>query len=427
MLDDDSDDSESRPLKRGDIALLVNSHGEAKLLKTALLDLGVASLTQSRESIYQELEAYDIWLILRAILEPTNQRYFEAALLAQINGLGYRKAYEVINDEATLQQWIAKFHELNELFLKLGPLVALTRWFNLIGATQSFMQLDNDRQATNVTQLLELLQEDYALFGGGLKLLSRLERSIASEESSDESLIRLESDEDRVKIITIHSSKGLEYPVVIVPFAWRDSVILKDSLFSGHDDEGNALLGFSGEIKESQKQGLLDEKLRLFYVALTRASRHLVLYFIDANKPRGTDPSAAYNNSPLGWYFPTASDSDSVSLAHTNFTKALTPINEGCIRLENCTVENALTASDTNEVSEQERISRAFDGKVDQRMGTSSFSMITRGYSVVLKDDDEPTGNEDQTRQPAHILEGRHALARGANIGNALHNVMEFT
>ncbi|MFT6903634.1 MAG: exodeoxyribonuclease V beta subunit [Oleiphilaceae bacterium] len=427
MLDDDSDDSESRPLKRGDIALLVNSHGEATLLKGALLDLGVASLTQSRESIFKELEAYDIWLILRAISEPTNQRYFEAALLAQINGLGYRKAYEVINDETMLQQWIAKFHELNELFLKLGPLVALTRWFNLIGATQSFMQLENDRQATNVTQLLELLQEDYALFGGGLKLLSRLERSIASEESSDESLIRLESDEDRVKIITIHSSKGLEYPVVLVPFAWRDSVQVRDKLFSGHDDEGNALLGFSVEIKESQNQGLLDEKLRLFYVALTRASRHLVLYFIDANKPRGTEPSAAYNNSPLGWYFPTAADSDSVSRAHADFITALAPINAGCIRLEDCTVANTLTASAANDESKSERISRAFDGKVDQRMGTSSFSMITRGYSVALKDDDELAGKEEQAKEAAHILEGRHALARGANIGNALHNVMEFT
>jgi len=427
LFDGGSGSADSRALKRGDIALLVNSHGEAKLLKAALLELGVASLTQTRESIYQELEAYDIWLILRAILEPTNQRYFEAALLAQINGLGYRKAYEVINDEEILQQWIAKFHELNELFLNLGPLVALTRWFNLIGATQSFMQLESDRQATNVTQLLELLQEDYALFGGGLKLLSRLERSIAAEESADESLIRLESDEDRVKIITIHTSKGLEYPVVIVPFAWRDSIILRDSLYSGHDDEGNALLGFSDEIKKSQKQELFDEKLRLFYVALTRASRHLVLYFIDSQTQWVTEPSVGYNSSPLGWYFPTASNSESVSLAHEKFTIALEAVNVGCISLEDCNVTNTTTGSASNDEPETKRISRTFDGNVDQRMGTSSFSMISRGYNVVLKDDDEPAGKEGEARETAHILEGRHGLARGANIGNALHNVMEFT
>lgn len=425
LLDDDSDDADSRPLKRGDIALLVNSHGEAKLLKTALLNLGVASLTQSRESIYQEQEAYDIWLILRAITEPTNQRYFEAALLAQINGLGYRKAYEVINDEELLQEWIAKYHELNELFLNLGPLVALTRWFNLIGATQSFMQLENDRQATNVTQLLELLQEDYSLFGGGLKLLSRLENAIAADESSDESLIRLESDEDRVKIITIHSSKGLEYPVVIVPFAWRDSVRVRDSLYSAHDEEGNALVGFSDEIKQAQKQELIDEKLRLFYVALTRASRHLVLYFIDSHKSKDA-PSGAYNCSPLGWYFPTASDSESVSRAHGNFITALKPINDGCIRLQDCTAATVDETS-TNDVPEVERVSRVFEGKIDRRIGTSSFSMISRGYSVALKDGDERLGKEVAGHDSTQILKGRHALARGANIGNALHNVLEYT
>lgn len=424
FLCDDSGGAKRRLLKPSDIALLVNSHSEAKLLKTALLNLGIASLTQSKETIYQEQEAYDIWLILRAIVEPKNAHYFEAALLAEVNGLGYRKVYEVINNEDVLQQWIAKFHELNESFLSLGPLVALTRWFNLIGATQSFMKLENDRKATNVTQLLELLQEDYVLFGGGLKLLTRFERAIVEEDSTDESLIRLESDEDRVKIITIHASKGLEYPVVILPFAWRDSVQVRDSLYSAHDIEGNALLGFCEQIKSAQKQELLDEKLRLFYVALTRASRHLVLFFIDAQEPRKLTSSSAYNKSPLAWYFPTASDDDSVSYAHLNFVKALRKANAGCISLHDCTVANEVGECASNESFDDEKIGKLFSGKIEQRMGTSSFSMLSRGYSAVLKDDDElQSKNEDITLSP----QGRHALARGANIGNALHNVLEYT
>jgi exodeoxyribonuclease V beta subunit len=424
FLCEDSDGAKRRVLKPSDVALLVNSHTEAKLLKIALLNLGIASLTQSKESIYQEQEAYDIWLILRAIVEPKNARYFEAALLAEVNGLGYRTVYEVINNEDVLQQWIAKFHELNESFLSLGPLVALTRWFNLIGATQSFMKLENDRKATNVTQLLELLQEDYVLFGGGLKLLTRFERAIAAEVSSDESLIRLESDEDRVKIITIHASKGLEYPVVILPFAWRDSVQVRDSLYSAHDTEGKALLGFCEAIKSVQKQELLDEKLRLFYVALTRASRHLVLFFIDTQDPRKTTPSSAYNKSPLAWYFPTASDNDSVSYAHLNFVKALSKANAGCISLHDCTVANEVGEFAADESLDYERVGKLFSGKIEQRMGTSSFSMISRGYNVVLKDDDESLSTAEDTD---HSPQGRHALARGANIGNALHNVLEYT
>jgi exodeoxyribonuclease V beta subunit len=289
------------------------------------------------------------------------------------------------------------------------------------------MQIENDRQATNVTQLLELLQEDYSLFGGGLKLLTRLENAIAADESSDESLIRLESDEDRVKIITIHSSKGLEYPVVIVPFAWRDSVQVRDSLYSGHDEEGNSLIGFSDEIKQAQKQELTDEKLRLFYVALTRASRHLVLYFIDSQRSRSDEPSGAYNCSPLGWYFPTALDSECVSRAHGNFTTALKHINDGCIRLQDCAAATLDETSGVNEAPEVERVSRAFDGNIDRRIGTSSFSMISRGYSVALKDGDERLGKDVEGNDARQILKGRHALARGANIGNALHNVLEYT
>ncbi|MCF4010657.1 exodeoxyribonuclease V subunit beta [Rheinheimera sp. UJ63] len=424
LYSEDSDVTKIRALKPSDIALLVNSHSEAKLLKTALLNLGIASLTQSKESIYQAPEAYDIWLILRAILDPKNARYFEAALLAEVNGLGYCKVYEVINNEVVLQQWIAKFQELNELFLSLGPLVALTRWFNLIGATQSLMKLENDRKATNVTQLLELLQEDYVLFGGGLKLLGRFEQAIAAEDTSDESLIRLESDEDRVKIITIHASKGLEYPVVIVPFAWRDSVQVRDSLYSAHDTQGKALFGFCEEIKSAQKQELLDEKLRLFYVALTRASRHLVLFFIDAQEPTKNTPSSAYNKSPLAWYFPTASDADSVSCAHSNFVTALSQANAGCVSLKDCPVVNVVKDCALDESLDYEKVGKLFSDQIDQRMGTSSFSMLSRGYSVVLKDDDELQPTAEDTNNSA---QDRHLLARGANIGNALHNVLEYT
>ncbi|MDP5032072.1 exodeoxyribonuclease V subunit beta [Paraglaciecola sp.] len=424
FLSEDNDKAKLRALKPSDIALLVNSHGEAKLLKTALLNLGIATLTQSKESIYKEPEAYDIWLILRAILEPQNARYFEAALLAEVNGLGYGKVYKVINNEVVLQQWIATLHELNESFINLGPLVALTRWFNLIGATQSLMKLENDRKATNVTQLLEILQENYILFGGGLKLLARFERAIAAEDTSDESLIRLESDEDRVKIITIHASKGLEYPVVIVPFAWRDSVQIRDGLYSMHDIEGKVLFGFCEEIKEEQKQELLNEKLRLFYVALTRASRHLVLFFIDSQEPKKHTPSSAYNKSPLAWYFPTDSDNLSVKFAHENFVKALSKANAGCISLHDCALANKVEQCALDESLDYEKVGKLFSGKIEQRMGTSSFSMLSRGYSIEMKDEDESQITAEDTN---HSPKSRFALARGANIGTALHNVLEYT
>lgn len=423
LLDSEKPDAEKQPLQPGDIALLVNSHSEAKQLKTALLDKGIASLTQARESIYKAPEAYDIWLLLRAINEPTNHRHIEAALLAPINGLSYLKVHEIVNQEELLQAWIETFHDLHQLYLTLGPFVALARWLGLVGAMQQFMRIENDRQATNVMQILELLQEDYAMNGGGNSFLSRFEQAMASDEGNEESLMRLESDEARVKIITIHASKGLEYPVVMVPYAWRDSVYMSDKLYSAHDEQGELLLGFSDAIKDKQKQALRDEKLRLFYVALTRASRHLVLYFIDSQTQWDRSPSAGYNQSPLGWYFPTASKESFVSFAHAAFISELAPINQGCLALEKCDVKVSTPKDGTDDTPNTPLKPREFTGNIDQRRGTTSFSMITRGYSVAIKDDDE-TG---RVSPPEQNPKGRHALARGAHIGNALHNVLEYT
>lgn len=418
-------DTRQQPLKHSDIALLVNSHTEAMLLKRCLQDKGIPSLTNTQNSIYKEQEAYDCWLILRAILEPTNHRYFESALLATVNGLSYQQVYARIHDDIKLQEWVEELHKLHENIQKQGPLVAINGWFNMVDADQSFIHAENDRRATNVLQILELLQDDFVLFGGGQKMLTRFERAIANEDNSDESLLRLESDEDRVKIVTIHSSKGLEYPVVIVPFAWSQPGQLRDVLYSTHDEQGNALYGFSDQVKNAQQQEIKDEKLRLFYVALTRATQHLKLYFIDSHIPRTHQLSNAYNKSPLGWYFPTANDTESVKTAYSNFVKSLEAVNKGCVSLDDCEISQE---TNDKQLVSLKKIGKKLNTKIQKYMyrGTSSFSMITKGYSVALKDADEED-SKDSSQQVLMAPEGRHALAKGAHIGTALHNVLEYT
>ena len=76
----------------------------------------------------------------------------------------------------------------------------------------------------------------------------------------EESDCRLESDEDAIKVLTIHKSKGLQFPVTFIPFSWRTS---------------------SGK-------GLDDKKVRALYVALTRATSRLYLYHKEL---RGISPN----------------------------------------------------------------------------------------------------------------------------------------
>jgi ATP-dependent exoDNAse (exonuclease V) beta subunit len=97
----------------------------------------------------------------------------------------------------------------------------------------------------------------------------------APETSSQQ--LRLESDENLVKIVTIHRAKGMEYPIVFLPFLWSARQIKNNEIFSFHDRETFRLLVDIGSGEEENyrqaEQERLAEDLRLLYVALTRA-RH---------------------------------------------------------------------------------------------------------------------------------------------------------
>ena len=91
----------------------------------------------------------------------------------------------------------------------------------------------------------------------------------------EEHQLRLESDAKAVKIVTIHKSKGLEYPIVFCPFNWNQSEI-RNGVFSFHDREDDWRLNLVLDPEAKSRRALaeqeeLAENLRLLYVALTRA------------------------------------------------------------------------------------------------------------------------------------------------------------
>jgi len=422
-------------LKPSDICLLVNVHSEASLLKKALHDQNVPSLTQARNSVLEEQEAYDCWLVLKAILNPSDKHSAQEALLAKMSGLGYQGALAITSDEDLMRQCVSTLHKLNDVLKYKGPMVAIKRWLSYVGASSRLMKVEHDRESTNIHQVLELLQDEFCQVGGGLKLLTRFEQSMqATEQAADERLIRLESDEDRVKIVTIHTSKGLEYPIVLLPFGWNDSIQNRGPLYSAHSDNGDTILGFNrskeaGPVKKAKEKELRDEKLRLFYVALTRASHHLAVFFIDSQAPQSKKVASGYNKSVLAHYFPTENDEVSVAEAHKEFEDAVSKTNGDCIALDD--VQEPITGTpdyavnDENETTQQPRI---FKGEVAQHIGVSSFSMLTRGYHLELKDQDE----ESEMVTDVQVINSldvpdRFTLAKGAHIGTALHNVLEYS
>src|SRR6185436_17460624 len=112
------------------------------------------------------------------------------------------------------------------------------------------------------------------------------EKRTSKRVSQDRFQLRLESDEDAVQIVTVHKSKGLEYPIVFCPFFWpkAESSAQRELLF--HDREANDRLTFdlrgkyggAPRHREWQRDETLAEELRLLYVAVTRARNRCYIY-----------------------------------------------------------------------------------------------------------------------------------------------------
>ena len=327
--------SDSQALSAGDIAVLVHNRKQAKLVKENLKKYGINSVFLSRDSVLNSLEARDLLRWLAAIAEPQNERLFRSALACE--SLAYDAHYlsSLLNDEVLWEAELSFLYELRERFNQRGVMAfimaLLKRLTNIDTATDSCndanteemlavrlrKQVDGERKLTNFLHLGEILQQAsselgiksgfYNTDGKGLLTLLRwyTERcQNALLHQSEEQQIRLESDANLVQIVTIHKSKGLQYPVVFLPFMWdedntttRHGVIYHSDLRTNSADtkedsskengtEGNGtegrnstetVLTIDTKPNEAAKKKHINEvraeAMRLLYVALTRAEQ----------------------------------------------------------------------------------------------------------------------------------------------------------
>src|SRR5690606_27271754 len=138
-------------------------------------------------------------------------------------------------------------------------------------------QTDGERRLTNLLHLAELLQQASTELEGEQALIHAFSSQISQQRGqSDEAILRLESDAELVKVVTIHKSKGLEYPVVFLPFTARSRPVSPGDTVTRYDADGvlrSAVVSNADEAAEADRDRLAED-LRLLYVALTRA-RHV--------------------------------------------------------------------------------------------------------------------------------------------------------
>ncbi|QOL24946.1 exodeoxyribonuclease V subunit beta [Thalassotalea sp. LPB0316] len=412
--------NEENSLSAKDFAILVRDGGEARQIKKALDDLGLASVFLSnRENLFDSNEARQLYTLLRGVIELENEQYYSAALTTQF--LGYHAdAYLALQqDEMAWQAQRQTFETLRDVWLSQGfmpmALTFLHDYFRLSSEQK-------DRLLTNVLHLFEILQEASSTHRLPQELLFWFEQQLNANTSANEAELRLESDANLIKIVTQHGSKGLEYPVVFVPFATRYKNPLRIgsrnvSLIEYHEANGDKATSLGGN--DEQKQAMLNEAhaeaVRLLYVAITRAEQRC--YLLASNFEQ-----AAY--SPLGL---TLGVKASDNLSQTLIDLANSQSDIGYQAIDFIDVESApIKPIETQEQQVSAVKVAEFIGKIERDWWLSSFTALSRNMrhqGISAPDRDEV--DVEQVGQNTD-LSLRFTLTKGAQAGNLLHEMLEY-
>jgi exodeoxyribonuclease V beta subunit len=287
----------SKTVEANDIAVLVRTHKQAALMAEALRDRGIKSVQYSQESVFDSEEADQLQVLLKAVIEPSNETLIKTALALPLTAFTGRDLYDIEEDE---ERWISvldQFARWHQTWQQKGFAAMFRSIIQEADVADHLMQYQNgERRLTNLLHLGELMQDQAQKQKNGMRgLLKWLARKREEENAQqDEEQLRLESDQELVKIVTMHRSKGLEYPIVFCPFLWYGPYYSDKGqplVYHDRDNLEKTYLDLNGKSDpdRNEKRVLmareeLAESLRLAYVAMTRAKHCCHLSWAYANK-----------------------------------------------------------------------------------------------------------------------------------------------
>ncbi len=444
----------SSPVEPGAIAVLVRTNDQAQLIKDVLSARKIPSVLYSTGNIFDSREAWEVELILRAVADPASISSLKAALATDIMGV---RAEELISDEFESHEWenrLTRFREYYQLWIRSG----FFRMFRLLLAKEEVRQRllrmpDGERRLTNVLHLADILHRQSAQKDSGMTGLLKwlAEQRDPSSPRLEEHQLQLESDEKAVKIVTIHKSKGLEYPVVFCPFGWEGSQVQGPEIsFHDIDDDRRPTLDLGVEsdnrhIALAQNE-ILSENLRLLYVALTRAKTRCYLVW---GRIRTAETSAlAYLLQGGSELSPASPKEDLIRQVKEKFTaksdsefiddlKKLAARSQNSIRIEPLPLPpDPGDAVKLPDEPEPLLFCRKFSGNIDHAWKISSYSsLVSAGVpDVNLPDRDVPlpapaidwplTPAADRT-EPEQNADTIFTFPRGTRAGTFFHDILE--
>ena len=434
---------EGRTVRPGDVAVLTRTNEQASLVQIALRRLGIPTALESQSSVFQSAEATELEQVLRAVLEPTRATLLRAALATSIVGRSAGEIAGLEADERGWQAWSERFRRIQEIWARHGFMPACHEIMDDFGVQPRLLAyVDGERRVTNLVHLGDVLhaaalRERLGPSGlvrwlGAMRAAPDDEPGLLSGEAGE---LRLESDALAVKLLTIHKSKGLEYPIVYCPQLWDSSPREEKICLAFHDPADGHRLKMHLAPKdapaatEAATRESKAELQRLLYVALTRARHRCSIVWGSINQTE--DSALAYTLHP---HRDDVTDvEDKVLRADL---EALRRASAETISIRDL-VPGEAPAYAPGELAGEALAARPYDRRVDTRWRIGSFSGMTSGPTASAP---EAEGRDrDEVDEPevagapssgGPVEEGGAPVVlrdfpRGTRAGLLLHAILE--
>ncbi|WP_315968479.1 exodeoxyribonuclease V subunit beta [Buchnera aphidicola] len=296
--------NKERVLTEKDIVILVKNRTEAEIIQKALQKVNITSKYSSPyESVFKTLDASELLAILKSILDPTNINLLKKSILTHIlNKIAVRKIKE--NSKTEISYYlIKKLYEYNEKWKNIGIFYTIkTMILEYQKNSNDFQIYKNQKKNINFLHIAELLQEKSQYFYEENSLIRWFEKKISEKNTLENEYIKNFEESQAIRIITIHKSKGLQYPIVWIPFM----IDFNESKSYFYHEQKTLKIFFdnrknSETLKKSDEERLAED-LRFLYVALTRSVNHCsigIAYLI--KKRKKNKKNSDIHKSSLGY------------------------------------------------------------------------------------------------------------------------------
>ena len=275
ILNDQTLKIDGKACSASDLTILVKTGFQASTMQNKLANLGIKSALQTRESVFETDQAREITLLMEVLIDPTNVSRICGLLSTDIFGWNAAQIFELQQNSQLLTELLEQFKAYQIHWNEKGFLSMLFQLMKDSNSLNVAHHMEGERRITNWLHIAELLQQESQSHASQNQLLQWLvqQREWTSRVDNESHQLRLESDKNLVHIVTIHRSKGLQYPVVFMPFMWNVKELNnKQSCYHYHNESGDKkVVLLDDEFRDQWQSEAEAEEVRLFYVGITRA------------------------------------------------------------------------------------------------------------------------------------------------------------